>query len=231
MCPPPLLAVQVRLAKEAQLSAYKAIECDPGSDVAHHLMGRQVEARSRPGGWPGCSGGFACRLPSVCPWAGRLVKGTAPQLICCTTTNDHNLPACPPKQVALRDGADQLCAAHAGARHVRHRAAAGHATAGAGLVPARRGAGASAPHPQVSVGALCWGAGWMTGRLACQMGKVCASAQSCSGLAGPWRLTRCAAHPRCSAHPARLPAFCAGWRWGGCTWSSGRCPRPWRCSR
>ncbi|PRW55985.1 Tetratricopeptide repeat [Chlorella sorokiniana] len=31
---------KVRLAKEAQLSAYKAIECDPENDVAHHLMGR-----------------------------------------------------------------------------------------------------------------------------------------------------------------------------------------------
>ncbi|EFN58815.1 hypothetical protein CHLNCDRAFT_140622 [Chlorella variabilis] len=31
---------KVRLAKEAQQCAYTAIECDPGSDVAHHLMGR-----------------------------------------------------------------------------------------------------------------------------------------------------------------------------------------------
>lgn len=48
-CPPALcvtpvvplvVLAQVRLAKEAQQCAYTAIECDPGSDVAHHLMGR-----------------------------------------------------------------------------------------------------------------------------------------------------------------------------------------------
>lgn len=31
---------KVRLAKEAQQCAYKAMDCDPNSDVAHHLMGR-----------------------------------------------------------------------------------------------------------------------------------------------------------------------------------------------
>lgn len=53
-------ASQVRLAKEAQLSAYKAIECDPENDVAHHLMGRQAP--------PLCRLRAAACLPAAGSW-------------------------------------------------------------------------------------------------------------------------------------------------------------------
>ena len=43
--PPSSAPVQVRLAKEAQLCAYAAIEADPQSDVAHHLMGRCADVQ------------------------------------------------------------------------------------------------------------------------------------------------------------------------------------------
>ena len=36
-----LVAVQARLAKEAREHAITALELEPGSDLAHHLMGRQ----------------------------------------------------------------------------------------------------------------------------------------------------------------------------------------------
>lgn len=36
-----VVSVQARLAKEAREHAITALELEPGSDLAHHLMGRQ----------------------------------------------------------------------------------------------------------------------------------------------------------------------------------------------
>lgn len=65
----------MRLAKEAQLCAYAAIERDPSSDVAHHLMGRLVA-----GGWGrrrsvqgGAAGALGCSPARVAPAAGRVM--------------------------------------------------------------------------------------------------------------------------------------------------------------
>lgn len=66
----------MRLAKEAQQSAYNAIECDPHNDVAHHLMGRCVPSAPSPLAWRVCR--TAAAAPRRCL---QLAHGLAPAML------------------------------------------------------------------------------------------------------------------------------------------------------